>query len=127
MSKCSLLFLGAISFIVGGLYVDCSLFMVRNDLSLTDNFLYTSLVPVVSKIVCAEFCSEDASCETATYNVTSRTCSLSIGQSVHDASGHVFTSASGMYVMSKFRYPGKTQKEQLFTSTAAAVVDLVLF
>ena len=109
MSKCSLLYLGAILIIVGGLNVECSLFMVRTDLSLTDNYLYTSFVPIVSKIECAKFCSEDASCETATYNVTSRTCSLSSIQSVHDASGYLFSSASGTYVMSRFRYPGKTQ------------------
>ena len=127
MSKRSLLFLGTILLIVGELYVECSLFMVRKDLSLTENYLYTSFVPIVSKIECAKFCSVDASCETATYNVTSRTCSLSSTASVHDSLRWLFTSDSGMYVMSRFRYPGKTELEQLFTSAAASGVVVVSF
>ena len=92
MSKRSPLFIGAILSIDGELYVDCSLFMVRKDLSLTDTYLYTSLVPIVSKIECAKFCSDDAICETATYNVTSRTCSLSSTASVHDSLRWLFSS-----------------------------------
>jgi len=107
--------------------VECSLFMVRKDLSLTDTYLYTSFVTVVSKIECAKLCSDDASCETATYNVTSRTCSLSSRASVHDSLRWLFNSAPEMYVMSRFRYPGKTQLEQLFTYAAASVVVAVSF
>jgi len=117
---------GVILIIVGELYVDCNLFMVRKDFSLKDNYLYTSFVPVVSRMEFAEFCSEDATCGTATYDATSRTCSLSMIQSDHDASGYLFTSAFRIYVMSRFRYPGKIQLEQCFTSAAAAIVIVVM-
>jgi len=117
MSKHYLLYRNAILFIVWGqLYVDCSLYLLTKDVYLTEDNLYTSLVSVVSKITCAKFCSEDASCGTATYNVTSRTCSFSSIISVHDGIRNYLPSASGMYVMSRFLYPGKTELEQPFRS-----------
>ena len=113
MPKHYLLFRDAILLIVWGqLYVDCSLFLLTKNVSLSDNYLYTSLMPVVSKITCAKFCSEDISCGTATYNLTSRTCSFSSIQSVHDGIRNFLPSASGMTVMSRFLYPGKTELEQ---------------
>jgi len=68
---------------------------------------YVNYDNIQSPMACTSLCKKDDSCMTATFNLTSKMCSFSAMQSMHEDDGHQqFETSPGVNSYAKFRYRG---------------------